>query len=707
VSAVGLRLPPLGAPGLYWQPPNPIRSLTGERMDVCAFVGVAPRGPSRIPMLDAPWTPRPCLDGAAGTRSVAVVVESWSEYVRLYGAFEGPGLLPYAVASFFENGGARAYIVRIVHDYRQPDGTPDDKEIARGIAGAPLVGLRASAGAGDTEIWLRARDEGAWGNSLRATLAFHTRPLAIPPSAFTTTNFVFERGVQIVTGATLRLELAGGALALARVARVWEEWHAERALIERHASFDAPIVTPVARVELVEGELTVDDGQGRVETYGSLGLTPVHERWLARVLAEESSLLYPGENYDLLPGDPRRSWENGRDLVIDPALPSYSTKPFTSADFVDRDLQSAPPALPPSERIYLPVKNRYADLIPDDFFDPLWTLGDECPGSGVHALTQTSDLSLLAVPDLYSPKPLAPIEPVLDESGAGPDFCPCDNLPPGKQAEPAEDLDGLRLDPSTDLAAIVALQRRLIDLASGLESFVVLLDVPPGLSQRRMLAWREQLYSMYAAAYHPWLTVSRMDDTRDAAIEVNPSAVAAGIIARLEIERGVQYGPANEYARGVFGVVDTVSPVRHDELHQNAINVYLQERDGAQLTAARTLSPDPQYRQLSVRRLMTMLRRVLYRQVQWAVFEPNTFQLRDDIHNQLDAYLRQLFAANAFAGARAEDAFFVRCDDELNPQSAIDAGRLYCYVGVAPAEPLEFLMLQISRDGDGTLRVNG
>ena len=189
---------------------------------------------------------------------------------------------------------------------------------------------------------------------------------------------------------------------------------------------------------------------------------------------------------------------------------------------------------------------------------------------------------------------------------------------------------------------------------------------------------------------------------------MNPSAVAAGIIARREIERGVPYGPANESRRACSTSSDAVSPARHDELHQNAINVYLRERDGVRLTAARTLSRDPSYRQLSVRRLMTMLRRVLYRQMQWAVFEPNDARLRGDIRNQLDAYLRQLFAANAFAGARAEDAFFVRCDDELNPQP-VDRRRpaLSATSGVAPAEPLEFLVLQIARDGDGTLRVQG
>jgi len=244
-------------------------------------------------------------------------------------------------------------------------------------------------------------------------------------------------------------------------------------------------------------------------------------------------------------------------------------------------------------------------------------------------------------------------------------------------------------------------------VATLLESFIVLLDVPPGLSQRRTLEWRARWDSAYAAAYHPWLEVSRVDDRRNALIRVNPSAVAAGIIARRELEAGVQEGPANVLAAGVVKVVDRISPARHDELHPNAVNVYLLERDGVRLTAARTLSLDAPYRQLSVRRLITMLRRVLEREMQWAVFEPNNAQLRRDIVNLLEAYLHQLFLANAFAGDREEDAFFVRCDDELNPAAFADQGKLLALVGVAPAEPLEFIVLQIARDGDGTLRVNG
>jgi len=683
VSLASAGLPPLGAPGLYWLPTHPIRALTGVRMDVCAFVGVAPRGPAREPVFDASWATTPCVEGSVSSRSVPMAVESWDEYVRHFGAFEGPGLLPYAVASFFENGGVRAYVVRVVHDYRLPDGTSDAARNAVGVASAKLPGIFAESALGDTEIWLRARNEGAWGNALSATLQFTTRPLSLQASAFTFTELTFERGVDIVPGATLRVRSVIGTLMLARIARVWEEWHPETGTIARHASFDATLPFAAQSAEVVEAVLSVSDGTGRNEVVDALGLAPSHPRWLARVLVEESELLYPASIQGLAPGDPREEWYDGRDLLFDARLPNAATLAFSGG------------------------LDRYRDLVPDDCFDCNWTLSDECSGDGVHALVQLDDLSLVTVPDLYSPRPIAPLDAVLDEGGATGDFCECDEPSLQTQTLPAEALDGMRLNPSTELSEILRLQRRLIDLATSLESFIVLLDVPPGLSQQRILSWREQCHSMYAAAYHPWLLVARNDHQRDAPIAINPSAVASGIIAQREIERGVQFGPANVFAAGVFDVLDRVSPVRHDALHQRAINVFLHERDGARLTAARTLSADPSYRQLSVRRLMTMLRRVLYRQMQWAVFEPNNAQLRGDIRNQLDAYLRQLFAANAFAGARAEDAFFVRCDEELNPRSSVDRGRLLAYVGVAPAEPLEFLMLQIARDGDGTLRVQG
>jgi hypothetical protein len=675
--------PPLGAPGIYEIPDEPLRALTGERMDVCAFVGVAPRGPARVPVFPIEWAPQPCDPGRTVRHSVAIAVESWDAYKRLYGAFEGPGLLAYAVASFFENGGVRAHIVRVVHDYE------DDVQNAAGVASAQFqrptpptwTPLLAEGGLTGKRVFLRARDEGAWGNALKATLSFRTRPSSLAASAFTLTGFAAPRGTQIVAGETLRLDLGSGVRVVRRVSMIDEEWHPDVGVRRLVARFDVPVgITPLG-AEIVEGELAIDDGDGRTEQHTKLGLSPEHPRWVAQVLVNESELVFPGE--DSTASGSLRTWFEGGALIVDASLPTFNTAAFTGG------------------------ANRYADIIPDDMYDREWVLGNECPGRGVHALTDVSDVSLVCIADLYSPGPIAPIDAILDEGGAGAEFTECVDVPTMTQAEPPEELDGLRLDPATQLDAIIALQRAVVELADVLQSFIVLLDVPPRLSQPRILYWRTAFDSAYAATYHPWLLVARADDRRDAIVSVNPSAVAAGIIAQREIELGIPHGPANVIAEGVVDVLDRVSGVRHDELHPNAINVYLRERDGVRLTAARTLAlSDQSYRQLSVRRLVTMLRRVLYRQMQWTVFEPNNAELRETIVNALEGLLRQLYQQGAFRGDTEKEAFFVRCDAELNPQYVLDQGRLYALVGVAVAEPLEFIVLQIARDGDGTLRVD-
>ena len=338
------------------------------------------------------------------------------------------------------------------------------------------------------------------------------------------------------------------------------------------------------------------------------------------MLVNKSALLYPSD-------DPLASWLES-DLVLEADLTPYSTCPFQGG------------------------ADRYPDIVPDDFFDDDWVLGDECPGKGVHSLVDIADVSLVVAPDLYSPRPLAPVETIVDPGTfAGAEFAECIEPPPTPtQAMPPDDITGLRLDPVQDLDVIAGLQRRLTDLADELESFVVLLDVPPGLSQRAILYWRGKFTSPYCAGYHPWVDMAPPDDQRNRPVAVNPSAIAAGIIAQREILFGVAYGPANVIANGAISVEDRISPARHDELHQHAVNVYLSERDGIRLTAARTLALDQTWRQLNVRRLVTMIRRVLDRQMQWAVFEPNNRQLRTNISHMLRVFPAPVIWRQRFYG---------------------------------------------------------
>lgn len=658
----------LGAPGVYQLPSEPLRELTGVRLDVCAFVGVAPRGPSRVPYVGGPWRDdvppvepeRPIL------RCVPVAVESWTDYVRLFGSFEGPGLLPWAVSAFFDNGGRRAYIVRIVHDYTAELPVKNLLGRARG----KFTGVKRDDGG---SVRLFARNEGVWGNELTATLSYTTRPLVLNAAGTTATAVSVSPAESIPIGALLRLQLPGGTRVLRTVADVTAVGGPAGVAPAQVLVLDQAAIGIPAAAEVVEGVLDVDDGDGRTEQLGGLGLSSAHPRWAATVIAQESELLFP-----------HRLWASGRLVPADATLQPATTLPF------------------------LRGLDRYPEIVFDDFFDDDWLPVDDMPGEGITCLADLPDLGLLAAPDLYEPWDLQPALPVDDPlSFAGPDFAACVELPPaGPAPAPPSELDKLRLDPSADLDEIVALQQKLVDFAET-QAITALLDVPPGIHQNQILRWRSSIWSSRAAAYHPWLYASRVSEGEASPFEVNPSAVAAGIIAQRELADGIPFGPANELAAGIVDVADVVSGPRHDDLHQNAVNVFLRERDGVRLTAARTLSSDPDYRQLSVRRLVTMIERTLERQLQWLVFEPNTAALRSAVAIEIERFLRALYRGNAFAGATEAEAFFVRCDDTLNPQQVVDAGRLIAEIGVAPAEPIEFIVLRLSHDGDGTLRVEG
>jgi phage tail sheath protein FI len=222
-------------------------------------------------------------------------------------------------------------------------------------------------------------------------------------------------------------------------------------------------------------------------------------------------------------------------------------------------------------------------------------------------------------------------------------------------------------------------------------------------SSKNRCKWRSKFDTFYAAAYYPWLQLLNFDRTQDRLIEIPPSAVAAGIIAAKELRFNIAWGPANEIAREIIKPSEKISPSDHDLFHIQGINVYTQERDGVLLTGARTLSTDILWRQLSVRRVILMIKRTLAREMQAMVFEPNTPSLRREITHMVSGLLRRLYRLGAFKGASETEAFFVRCDDTLNPPYRVDNGQLVVEIGVAPSEPVEFIVLQINRTGDGTL----
>jgi uncharacterized protein len=555
-----------------------------------------------------------------------------------------------------------------VHDHGDP---ALDRE---GVAGAELEGVDA----GLSEVRLRARSEGAWGNRLRATLRFYAGPLPhLAQPGDQPDELRLPPGSTAPAGTLVRVALADGTMELRWIERVELRRPPEAPAGEPVAVLDVPASGEVHAVEVVSGALEVDDGDGRRERLGDLGLRAGHPRWVADVLCDESELVWPGAE-----------WAQGE------LLPPADLRPARTGRWSGG-------------------QDRWDAVMHDDLFDRSWVPGDEPDtrtGAGVHALLEAGELAMLCVPDLYEPEPFAVPEPLGPTvRPAGPVFARCLE-PDGGEAPPAAPapLEGLQLDPRipADLDRIVALQQDLVALAEH-AGWTALLDVPPGLTRRAVLRWRARFCSACAAAYHPWVHEHGLGPAARRPRRVPPSAVAAGIVAATDLREGVHHGPANAVAARIVDVEQPVGDAEHDELHLAGIDVFRLERDGVRLTAARTLASDPRWRQLSVRRLVTMIARALRAQMAWSVFEPNGAALRSELLHVLDAFLRELHRGGALAGATPEEGFFVRCDAENNPPGSVDAGRLIAEVGIAPVEPVEYVVLRLERSDDGTLTVEG
>ena len=112
---------------------------------------------------------------------------------------------------------------------------------------------------------------------------------------------------------------------------------------------------------------------------------------------------------------------------------------------------------------------------------------------------------------------------------------------------------------------------------------------------------------------------------------------------------------------------------------------------------ARTITPDPEWRYVPVRRTAIMLRVSIYNGIQWAVFEPNDEPLWAQLRLNIGAFMMTLFRQGAFQGATPAQAFFVKCDGETTTQADIDVGVVNVLVGFAPLKPADFVVVRISQ----------
>jgi phage tail sheath protein FI len=251
-----------------------------------------------------------------------------------------------------------------------------------------------------------------------------------------------------------------------------------------------------------------------------------------------------------------------------------------------------------------------------------------------------------------------------------------------------------------DMDGVKAIQLAMIAHCERMGDRVAIIDTPPGLKAQDVLDWRSKTAgydSNYAALYYPWVKVANpTPGASSTTMWMPPSAHLAGLWARNDNTRGVHKAPANEVLRGVIDIETNVTAAEQGLLNPIGINCIRSfPNRGIRVWGARTLSSDPEWRYLNVRRLFNYVEKSIENGTQWVVFEPNDYFLWRRVKRDVSNFLTTVWMQGALFGKTPDQAFFVKCDEENNPSMTRDLGQLYVDIGIAPVKPAEFVIFRI------------
>ncbi len=395
-----------------------------------------------------------------------------------------------------------------------------------------------------------------------------------------------------------------------------------------------------ARLDLVTVNVTTTEaGVSPITvTYAGLGLTPTHPQWIGTVLG---------------------------------------TTPTSRADQLTRlfAIQFANPSSPTSGTALL------AALIPASSTAP----------SSASAPLPSATYTLAGGNDGQQP----------GDTAYDYDPAPGDATPRGALTclQGIEDIAIIAAPGSQTFSAAADIQNKLILYAEKPRAYrVAVLDTPPGQLVSGARDARAVIDSEYAALYYPWVVVANPVPGGAAELALPPSGFLCGIYARTDDARGVFKAPANEVVQSALRFERDVNFAEQEVLNPLGVNClrFFPGR-GYRVWGARTVSSNPEWKYISVRRYFVYLEHSIDVGTQWAVFEPNGDKLWANIRQTISSFLYNEWVNGALLGTDPTQAFFVRCDRTTMTQNDLDNGRLVCLIGVAVVKPAEFVIFRIGQ----------
>jgi phage tail sheath protein FI len=629
-------MPEYLAPGVYVEEVSyRAKSIEGVSTSVCGFVGPTRYGP---------------------VGGEPELLTSFADFERIYGGLEGLqfelgdttttateaqiNYMAHGVRAFFDNGGSKLYVTRIY----EPDSEAEDAGHARFAIGSPAgITARFPGRAGNMRITFTVKTSA---NILSADL--EERPRLSGADEF---DLVYVHQLSITSP-----PIAEGFY---DVGRTGSQLNLSNSSV---SAFEVSHFNPVSAysVHLVTVSVNVRRaGSTEDELIGTFSLHPLSRNALTNYFTRNpdsrNRFLHVPFAFEDFPtsGSALFAWLFGTaiDSVID-----RSVAPDTELTAGSPDIPR--PRASELERVYtlaggsdgrLPTANTYK--------------GSETglEKTGLETLADLDEISIVAAPGYSSH---------------------------------ANQLSAAQHDSRAG-----QITQHLLTHCERMRYRVAVLDSPDNFLLSEVRNFRGKFDSKYAALYYPWITVldpTDRDGRRE--IELPPSGFVAGIYARTDTERGVFKAPANEIARGAIGFEILLNKAQQDILNPEGINCFrFFEGRGFRLWGARTISSDPEWKYISVRRYFAYLEHSIDRGTQWAVFENNSDPLWANIRRTVEDFLFNEWKNGALLGLKPEDAFFVRCDRTTMTQNDLDNGRLICLVGVAVVKPAEFVIFRIGQ----------
>jgi uncharacterized protein len=294
--------------------------------------------------------------------------------------------------------------------------------------------------------------------------------------------------------------------------------------------------------------------------------------------------------------------------------------------------------------------------------------GTDAGGNGLHAFDGVDNINIVAVPDLVNPAfGNETTLPIRDAILAGISYC----------------------------------EKRK-------DCFYVA-DTPKGLSPQQALGYKRgnddslakgnAFNSKFGAVYYPWIFVT--DPLNGKRKLVPPSGAVAGSYAEADGRVGVHKAPAGTedgYLNSAVEIERVITKGEQDTLNPNGVNVIRKFADaGIVIWGARTVSSDPEWKYVNVRRLFNFIEQSILKGTQGLVFEPNDPSLWKRITRDVTAFLKVQWMEGKIIGPSMKQAFFVKCDEETNTPETMDLGQVITIIGLCPSKPAEFVIFRLKQ----------